>query len=154
MPKRNNRRKFKKPKNRPIELKSHGTEYAIIVENYGDCRFLVDCDDGIQRIGIVKGSLRNRVRFRVDDYVLLELQDDFNSYSSIVDKNFKHKAIMFVKYFPQEVKFLQSNNHFKILDGKIQNQNDDEFDELIQNDNNSDDEGNTIDIDTQELDDI
>lgn len=154
MPKRNNRQKFRKPRSRDIQLKSVDQEYAIIMEKFGDGRFLVKCDDGIERIGRVKGSLRNRVRFNVDEYVLLALRPDFNSYSSIMKKDFKETADIILKYFPQEVQFLQTNDHFKKLDS-VTREDDDEFDELIQdNQPNQETEENTIDVDVNDLDDI
>lgn len=154
MPKRNNRQKFRKPRSRDIQLKSVDQEYAIIMEKFGDGRFLVKCDDGIERIGKVKGSLRNRIRFNVDEYVLLALRPDFNSYSSIMKKDFKETADIILKYFPQEVQFLQSNDHFKKLDS-VSREDDDEFDEFIQeNQPNQETEENTIDVDVNDLDDI
>ena len=154
MPKRNNRQKFRKPRSRDIQLKTVDQEYAIIMEKFGDGRFLVQCDDGIERIGKVKGSLRNRVRFNVNDYVLLALRPDFNSYSSIMKKDFKETADIILKYFPQEVQFLQSNNHFKKLDC-VTAKDDDEFDEFIQdNVDNQETEENTIEVLMFHLDDI
>ena len=154
MHKRNNRQKCRKPRSRDIQLKSVDQEYAIIMEKFGDGRFLVKCDDGIERIGRVKGSLRNRVRFNVDEYVLLALRPDFNSYSSIMKKDFKETADIILKYFPQEVQFLQTNDHFKKLDS-VTREDDDEFDELIQdNQPNQETEENAIDVDVNDLDDI
>jgi len=152
MPKKNNRQKFRKPRSREIQLKTSDQEYGVIKEKFGDGRFLVKCDDSIDRIGKVKGSLRNRVRFNVDDYVLLALRPDFNSYSSIMNKNFKETADIILKYFPQEVQFLQNNDHFKKLDS-ITSEDDSEFDEFIQQNTENKDE-NTIDVDMDDLDDI
>jgi initiation factor 1A len=152
MPKKNNRRKFGKPRSRDIQLKSKDQEYAIVVEKLGDCRFLCQCDDGTERIGKVKGSLRNRVYFNRDDYVLLALRPDFNSYSAIVNKESKEVADMIVKYYPQEVAFLKQNDHFKkiknfIPGDEIEHQSDHEFDEFIKDNNN-------IELDLDDLDDI
>ena len=52
MPKRNNRRKFKKPpRNREVQLKSKDQEYAIIVEAFGDYRFLVNVMMVLKELG-------------------------------------------------------------------------------------------------------
>lgn len=155
MPKRNNRRKFKKPpRNREVQLKSKDQEYAIIVEAYGDYRFLVKCDDGVERIGRVRGSLRSRIPFFREDYVLIALRPDFNSFTSITNKNAKDNVDIILKYFPQEVLFLKNNSHFlRIGDDVSEDLQDHEFDDII-NENEGEENQDEIQIDVDDLDDI
>ena len=55
--------------------KSDNQEYGYITEKYGDGRYNISCYDKVQRLGITRGSLRNKNRLLKGSLVLLSLRD-------------------------------------------------------------------------------
>lgn len=158
MPKRNQRGKFKKRKNRDIELKTVNQEYGVIQQALGDCRFLVLLEDKREVLGILKGSFRNRVRIFAQDTVLVSLRNEFDRFKiAIGDTKTKEKVDIIYKYFPTEVNFLINNGHIKYLSDSANKEDledeDREFDDIINQINNSENKNdNDIDIDVNEID--
>jgi translation initiation factor 1A len=95
-------KKHRKSKNdtattkRELTLRDEGQEYAVVLKMLGDGRLTAACNDGKERLGIIRGAMRKRVYIRVDDFILLglrEFQDD--------------KADVIHKYSPEEVRSLK-----------------------------------------------
>jgi initiation factor 1A len=67
------------------------TIYAMILRPLGDCRFSVVCNDGVERIGVVRGALYKNTFIATDDIVLVGLRE-FQTDSRICDIIFKYQA--------------------------------------------------------------
>ena len=77
-------KKHKKSKNMVVEdtkleLKSDGQEYGCIVRALGNGRFDIMCNDGKNRIGIMRGKDRKRQWYNKDSVVLVELWTDMTN---------------------------------------------------------------------------
>ena len=55
-----------------LESKEEGENYAQITKVSGNGRFIAMCDDGIERIAILRGSMRKRMWVNCLDVVLVE----------------------------------------------------------------------------------
>lgn len=55
--------------------KNEGQLYGIITSALGDHRMLLLCEDGIERIGTIRGSIRKSIWFSKDMYVLVALRE-------------------------------------------------------------------------------
>jgi translation initiation factor 1A len=45
--------------------------YGIVIENFGGDRMMVKCEDGVIRVGIIRGKIRKRMWVRLGDLVLV-----------------------------------------------------------------------------------
>ena len=62
------------------------SSYAYVKENNGSGHFRVLCTDGLERMGVLRGSMRKRVWVRKGDIVLVTLRDFEDSKADIVHK--------------------------------------------------------------------
>ena len=92
-------------KNRELVLKQSDQKYGFLMENMGDLRFKVLCDDGKERVGHVPGRFRGRYFFRKDDYVLVSIR---SFQPSMCDLLYKYNA--------QEVLKLREKNLLVMID--------------------------------------
>ena len=92
-------------KNRELVLKQSDQKYGFLIENMGDLRFKVLCDDGKERVGHVPGRFRGRYFFRKDDYVLVSIR---SFQPSMCDLLYKYNA--------QEVLKLREKNLLVMID--------------------------------------
>ena len=81
--------KHKKAKNSVtdtnIRLKEDNQEYAKVISILGNCRFNIQCSDGVERLGILRGNMRKKF-VNKDDIILIEKWDDLQTdKSSIID---------------------------------------------------------------------
>jgi len=77
-------------------IKEDGQEYASVSDLLGNCRMRLNCFDGVERIGIVRGKMRKRVWIGKGDIILVgtrDFQDD--------------KVDIIHRYNPDEVRVLQ-----------------------------------------------
>ena len=82
-----------------LEYKDPGQEYAQVTKMLGDGRVALQCYDGIQRIGLVRGKMRRRVWIQTGDIVLVSLRE------------FEYKKCDIVhKYTADEARQLQQLN--------------------------------------------
>ena len=58
-------RKIRFPDRRNDEI------FAIVIENFGGDRMLVKCEDGVIRVGIIRGKIRKRMWVRLGDLILV-----------------------------------------------------------------------------------
>ena len=85
MPKKTFRKKFQ-PKNRILKEWKEGSEiYGVVTAALGDCRFIVHCEDKVERQVLLKGSFRNRVRINVEDSVIVSLRVEFDRLSTLTE---------------------------------------------------------------------
>ena len=93
--------KAKKSKNFTLErdfiLKEKGQEYAKINKILGNGRFELNCNDGTQRLGHLRGKMKKRQWINKDDTVLVGLRDYQDNKADIIHK-----------YTPEEVNKLTS----------------------------------------------
>lgn len=85
------------------------TIYGMIMRSLGDCRFSVSCNDGQERIGVVRGALYKSTFINVDDIVLVGLRN-FQTDTSVCD--------IIYKYNQQDVADLRKDGQ---LVGKLAN---------------------------------
>ena len=68
-----------------VRLKNDNELYGKIIKVLGNCRFNVLCEDGIDRIGILRGKFRKKKYVNLNNIVLLEIWDFQNNKISIID---------------------------------------------------------------------
>ena len=69
-----------------LRLKEENEEYAKVISALGNCRFKIQCSDGIERIGTVRGNMRKKKYVNQDNIVLIERWDELQSNKcSIID---------------------------------------------------------------------
>ena len=95
--------KRKKPKQKAIrllEFKDDGQEYAQVLKMLGNCRCQVRCFDGVERLAIIRGKLRNKYpRVQVSDIVLVGLRECIGQDS---------KCDVLLKYTAEEARNLKA----------------------------------------------
>lgn len=83
---------------RELTFKDEDQEYAFVTALLGSCRCSLKCNDGIDRIGIIRGSLtKKKVFINKEDLVLVGLRDYEPTKCDILQK-----------YTPDEVRMLKS----------------------------------------------
>ena len=82
MPKKKRGNRIIAPKQtRPLPFAELGQTYGLVNASLGDRRMKIDCQDGVERIGRIRGSIRKRKRnwINVGNYIIValrEFQDD------------------------------------------------------------------------------
>jgi translation initiation factor 1A len=64
---------------RDLIFKEEGQQYATVDKMLGDCRTLLICEDGKNRLGIIRGAMKKKEWIQPGDLVLVSLrtfQDD------------------------------------------------------------------------------
>ena len=101
MPKRKSkgakRKVRREPSKRDLEYKDDGQEYADVLKMLGNGRCEVKCIDGIARLAIIRGNMRNKVWIKIGDFVLVGLRDFQDS-----------KCDILLKYTQEEVRTLKA----------------------------------------------
>lgn len=92
-------------KNRELVLKQSDQKYGYLMENNGDLRFTVLCDDGKKRSGRVPGKFRNRYYFRKEDVVLVSIRSFQPDMCDLL-----------YKYNPQEILKLREKQLLPMMD--------------------------------------
>ena len=70
-----NRKKTSKMESSELIYKDDGQEYAKILRILGGPNLDLLCEDGIQRMGIIRGNMRNKIWIAIGDYILVSLRD-------------------------------------------------------------------------------
>ena len=74
--------------------------YAFVTENLGNCHFRLQCEDGAERLGVLRGAMRKRAWVRRTDILLVtkrSFQDD--------------KVDIVHRYSSEDVHYLNSVQH-------------------------------------------
>mgnify|MGYP000476857857 CR=1 FL=1 len=71
---------------KPIIYRQEGEEYAIISKMLGNCRVSCSCLDGIERLGVIRGSFVKKVWISVGDVVLVSIRDFQDNKCDIIHK--------------------------------------------------------------------
>lgn len=77
---------------RELVFKEENQEYAHIIKLHGSCRVEAECVDGINRLCIIRGGIKKKVRFKLNDVVLVSLREFENN-----------KCDLIYQYTPTEV---------------------------------------------------
>jgi translation initiation factor 1A len=145
MPRNNNGgRKFKRKKkftganqkrNREIEEKGPGQDYAKLTAALGEYRFRCITTDGEERLAEVPGSFRKRYWFYAEDVVLVSI------------RSFEpRKCDILHKYNPTEIQTLTANGKLPMLETLDNEQKEEILEELEESKGDSDGEYETIDV--------
>ncbi len=98
--------KAKKNKNyipeKDFIVKESDQEYAKVVKALGSCNFELMCEDGVTRMGHVRGKMQKKIWINENDTVLVGLRDFQDNKCDIIHK-----------YSPDEVKRLNNINEVK-----------------------------------------
>ena len=88
MPKKKKGRRNNKDNDKERELifAEHGQIYGQINSLLGDSRCLVDCFDGKQRMGKIRGKLKKKVWMKKGDIILLSTREFQDSKADIIHK--------------------------------------------------------------------
>jgi translation initiation factor 1A len=82
---------------RELEYKDDGQEYAKVIKMLGQGRCTLQCFDGVERLGHIRGALRNKVWINLHDFVLVGLREYQDN-----------KCDILMKYTSEEVRNLKS----------------------------------------------
>lgn len=99
---------------RKIELKHEDQEYGKVIAELGCCKFSVLCQDGITRIGHLRGGLKKKTRITMDDIILVDLR--------AFETNNNNCDICF-KYTYNEIIILKKNNYINFDIEKKEDEN-------------------------------
>lgn len=94
---KNQKKNIKGQQKRELEYRDDGQEYAQVTKMLGNGRVNVLCTDGVQRLGIIRGAMRNKVWINLSDFVLVGLRDFQDA-----------KCDILLKYTTEEVRNLKS----------------------------------------------
>ncbi|MHA1820998.1 MAG: translation initiation factor eIF-1A [Promethearchaeota archaeon] len=83
-----------------------GEMFAIVVEIYGGDRMLIKCEDGVLRLGIIRGKIRKRMWCRLGDLVLC-IPWDFETKR----EGKREKAEIVWRYTGNQVNWLQNKGY-------------------------------------------
>ena len=100
-----------------LEEKSKDQEYAVIDRALGSGRFSVRCNDGITRMGTIRGKDRKRNFYNKDDVILIQLWSDMSK---------TDKCSIIHKYNDDNINELISKNY--IQESLINNNTTNNFD--------------------------
>jgi len=78
--------------------KDNNQSYGIVSKLLGNCRFMVLCDDDVERLCHLRGKIRNRMWIRHKDIVLVS----FREYEI-------NKGDIIMRYTPKQIKKLISS---------------------------------------------
>jgi translation initiation factor 1A len=131
-------------------LKTVDQEYAMIKSKLGNYKVELDCEDGKSRIGRIRGSMRNRIPCRVNDFVLISLRPELDRLS-VITRNKMEECDIILKYFDQEVNMLKQNNHIKLLNNIVPEDDEFDFSSEEENDETSTNEKKELEINLDEV---
>jgi translation initiation factor 1A len=69
---------------RELVFKEENQEYAHITKLYGSCRVEAECVDGKNRLCIIRGTIKRKVRFKLNDVILVSLREFENNKCDII----------------------------------------------------------------------
>jgi len=122
--KRNKRAKAGPPVKREIPLKEDCMEYGQVLKLLGNCRFDVQCFDGVKRLCHVCGKMRKKVWVVVGDIVLVSLREFQDAKGDII-----------VKYTADEAKSLKNYGELPTnvkINETVVDDGEEEGDELVE----------------------
>lgn len=120
MPNQKGGKKFKRgKKNSSFEKKliikdsKENQEYAKVLRVNGSGRYQISCFDGKERLGIIAGNIKRRVRLAINDVVLVSLWDFQDNKCSIIHK-YERDEVMKLKKdneFPDAIQLGEENEY-------------------------------------------
>lgn len=94
--------------------------YAQVLKELGCCQMLLLCDDGVQRVGLIRGTMRKgrKTRIFVGDIVLVKEAEQ------------KTQAHIMLKYDRNDVKTLKRSGALSFIKEEIQVKEEDDLDNV------------------------
>ena len=103
-------------KEEALVFKADDQHYAHVIKSLGSGRFEIDCDDGAQRIGKLRGNMRRSQWVSAGSIVLVSLREFEDS----------NKADILLKYSDTAVKHLRRYGELEWLVKKTQSDGEEE----------------------------
>lgn len=91
-----------------LEFKEDGQMYACITKAAGDRRFIARCDDGIERLCKLRGSMRRRDWVCINDIILIATREYGDEKADILMKYSAHDVALLKRY--NELDFLHAHD--------------------------------------------
>jgi translation initiation factor 1A len=91
-----------------LEFKEDGQMYACVTKAAGDRRFIARCDDGIERLCKLRGSMRRRDWVCINDIVLISTREYGDEKADILMKYSAHDVALLKRY--NELDFLHAHD--------------------------------------------
>lgn len=95
-----------------LAFKEDGQLYAVVTKAVGDRRFMTTCDDGVERMCKLRGSMRRSQWVCMGDVLLVSLRD----FEDKADDDTGAKADVLLKYSVHEVRLLKKYGELNFLD--------------------------------------
>tara|TARA_Y100001935_G_C17129568_1_gene419891 strand:- start:35 stop:514 length:480 start_codon:yes stop_codon:yes gene_type:complete len=112
--------KHKKGKNHidngKLRLKEKNEEYAKVISALGNCRFKIQCSDGIERIGTVRGNMRKKKYVNSDNIVLIEIWNDLQSDKCSIIDVYKEEHVKKLKKMKELPSIFEESSSSDYLD--------------------------------------
>ena len=112
--------KHKKGKNHvdngKLRLKEKNEEYAKVISALGNCRFKIQCSDGIERIGAVRGNMRKKKYVNTDNIVLIEIWTDLQSDKCSIIDVYKEEHVKKLKKMKELPSIFEESSSSDYLD--------------------------------------
>jgi len=139
MPNQKGGKKFKRgKKNSPFEKKlifkdpKENQEYAKIKKVNGSGRYQISCFDGADRLGIIAGNIKRKVRLAINDVVLVSLWEFQDNKCSIIHKYERDEVMKLKKEneFPDTIQLGEENDFIENeynpfdIDSKLEDESD------------------------------
>ena len=138
---------------RKIVLKEYGTEYAILENNLGNCRFKCYCYDDKDRLAHIRGNMRKRTWLKRGDLVLVSIRDFEKEKCDIIHKYTEEEREKLLKL--GEIKKRVTQEGDNSFDSKNHQEDEIEFTNDISSDNqSSEEESEDSDNDSLDIDNI
>jgi len=83
---------------RELEYKEDGQEYAQVTKLLGDCKVTLNCYDGVQRLGVIRGALKKKCWIAIGDIVLVGLREFQNDRADVLHKYTPDEARSLIAY--------------------------------------------------------
>lgn len=96
------RKKSSKTTSSDLVYKDDGQEYARIIRLLGGPNLEIICEDGIKRMGVIRGNMRNKIWVSIGDYLLVSLREFQDE-----------KCDVLLRYTPENVRALKSYGEIK-----------------------------------------
>lgn len=87
-----------------IYADNENTLYGLVVSPLGDCRFLIHCNDRVDRVGLIRGSMYKKGFINPEDLVLVSLR----TFETVKD-GVKEKCDIIMSYNSYEIEQLKTN---------------------------------------------
>ena len=100
-----------------LEFKEDGQMYACVTKAAGDRRFIARCDDGIERLCKLRGSMRRRDWVCLNDIILISTREYGDEKADVLMKYSANDVALLKRY--SELDFLHAHDQADDGNGDI-----------------------------------